>query len=162
MFTCSALHCNSLCRMNTVFDTDPAGFSPSCPDIMDPTALQDSNLTTYHVPLDLWANFIHLFVSISFFIAVTKQLWQVWGDPRQPWYDSRDRTWQASGQVRSDPNILVLGLLVLYSRVVLRGPQAPGTYQHGCPQVELVKELGDEDVNLQDSRHVLFLHIPGK
>ncbi len=80
----------------------------------------------------------------------------------QPWYDSRDRTWQTSGQVRSDPNILVLGLLVLYSRVVLSGPQASGTHQHGCPQVELVKELGDEDVNLQDSRHVLFLHIPGK
>ena len=32
-------------------------------------------------------------------------------------------------------------------------------YQHCCPQVKLVKELGDEDVHLQDVCHVLPLHL---
>ena len=32
-------------------------------------------------------------------------------------------------------------------------------YQHCCPQVKLVKELGDEDVHLKDVCHVLSLHL---
>jgi hypothetical protein len=33
-------------------------------------------------------------------------------------------------------------------------------YQHGGSQVELMKELCDEDVNLQDPRHILLLNLP--
>ena len=32
--------------------------------------------------------------------------------------------------------------------------------EHRGAQVELVEELGDEDVNLQHPRHVLLLHVP--
>ena len=32
-------------------------------------------------------------------------------------------------------------------------------YQHCCPQVKLVKELGDKDVHLQHVGDVLLLHL---
>ena len=32
-------------------------------------------------------------------------------------------------------------------------------YQHCCPQVKLVKELGDEDMHFQDICNVLSLYL---
>ena len=33
------------------------------------------------------------------------------------------------------------------------------THEHGCPEVELVEELRDEDVHLQHVRHVLAFDV---
>ena len=34
------------------------------------------------------------------------------------------------------------------------------SYQHGSSQIELVEELGDEDVHLQDLGDVLLFNVP--